>query len=211
MQTPTVDVASLATLTDILKHDLGVKESYRHTPKWVTPGDPIRLGSARDPRAGDGDPPSRTLTSDHARLQPHDLAHRRLQRRGRDSLGFVIDSRSPDRSVALPCDQCLSTGVPARRILHRCGSDFYFLIVNTWRGNNEVWETVFYKDGAAMADFAPFPREGTHKPTFCVWELAPVWSRDGGRSDFSSQHGIKSLHRLGWAITMLTSLEYGFI
>ncbi len=26
------------------------------------------------------------------------------------------------------------------------------------------------------ADFALFPREGMHKPTFCVWELAPVWS-----------------------------------
>jgi hypothetical protein len=64
---------------------------------------------------------------------------------------------------------------PAPRILHRCGSDFYFLVVNTWRGNNEVWETVFYKDGATMADFAPFPRERMHKPTFCVSELAPVW------------------------------------
>ena len=31
------------------------------------------------------------------------------------------------------------------------------------------------ENGAAMADFAPFPRDGTHKPTFCVWELAPVW------------------------------------
>jgi hypothetical protein len=87
-------------------------------------------------------------------------------------------------------------------ILHRCGSDFYFLIVNTWRGNNEVWETVFYKDGAAMADFAPFPREGMHKPTFCVWELAPVWSRDGGRSDFSSQHGMAPPRKLGRAIAM---------
>jgi len=60
-------------------------------------------------------------------------------------------------------------------ILHRCGSDFYFLIVSTWRGNNEVWETVFYKDGEAMGDFALWPRDGMHKPTYCVWELAPVW------------------------------------
>jgi hypothetical protein len=60
-------------------------------------------------------------------------------------------------------------------ILHRCGNDFYFLIVNTWRGSNEVWETVFYKDGEAMADFALWPRDGMHKPTYCVWELAPVW------------------------------------
>ena len=60
-------------------------------------------------------------------------------------------------------------------ILHRCGKDFYFLIVSTWRNNNELWESVFYKDGDAMADFAPFPREAFHKPTFCVWEMAPVF------------------------------------
>ena len=58
-------------------------------------------------------------------------------------------------------------------ILHRCGNDFYFLIVNTWRGNNEVWETVFYK--GAMQDFALWPRDKMHKPTCCVWELMPVW------------------------------------
>lgn len=61
-------------------------------------------------------------------------------------------------------------------ILHRCGTaGFYFLIVSTWRGNNEVWETVYYKNGEAMADFALFPRDAAHKPTFCVWELAAVW------------------------------------
>ena len=43
------------------------------------------------------------------------------------------------------------------------------------RNNNELWETVFYKDGNAMSEFAPFPREGSHKPTLCVWEMAPVW------------------------------------
>lgn len=59
-------------------------------------------------------------------------------------------------------------------ILHRCGESFYFLIVSTWRNSNELWETVFYKD-ASMHDFAPFPREGEHKPVFCVWELVPVW------------------------------------
>jgi hypothetical protein len=60
-------------------------------------------------------------------------------------------------------------------ILHGCGKDFYFLIVNTWRNDNELWETVFYKNGDAMTDFALFPRENVHKPTFCVWELVPLW------------------------------------
>jgi hypothetical protein len=59
-------------------------------------------------------------------------------------------------------------------ILHRCGRDFYFLIACTWRNENELWETVLYRD-ATMGGFAPFPRDAAHKPTFCVWELAPVW------------------------------------
>jgi hypothetical protein len=50
-----------------------------------------------------------------------------------------------------------------------------YRILNTWRNNNELWETVFYKNGNAMADFPTWPREATHKPTYCVWELVPVW------------------------------------
>jgi hypothetical protein len=60
-------------------------------------------------------------------------------------------------------------------IFHRCGNDFYFLIVSTWRNNNQVWESVFYKDGEAMTDFALWPREAVHKPTHCVWEPVPLW------------------------------------
>ena len=65
-------------------------------------------------------------------------------------------------------------------ILHRCGQSFYFLIVSTWRNDNELWETVWAKDGGA---FEPWPTDGTHRPTFCVWELGAVcheqraWSR----------------------------------
>ena len=55
--------------------------------------------------------------------------------------------------------------------LHRCSDSFYFLLVCTWRVANEVWETIYYKDGAC---FALFPREGPHKGTFCVWELGVI-------------------------------------
>ena len=58
-------------------------------------------------------------------------------------------------------------------ILHRCGEDFYFLLVSTWRNDNELWETVWAKNGDAPA-FRPWPIEGTHRPTFCVWELGAV-------------------------------------
>ena len=56
-------------------------------------------------------------------------------------------------------------------ILHRCGASFYFLIVCTWRGANEVWNTVYAKDGAG---FEPWTKDWPHHPTFCVWELGPV-------------------------------------
>jgi hypothetical protein len=68
-------------------------------------------------------------------------------------------------------------------ILHRCGESFYFLIVATWRNDNELWETVWAKDGAEQQTFEPWPVEGSHRPTFCVWELGAVcheqraWSR----------------------------------
>ena len=72
-------------------------------------------------------------------------------------------------------------------LLHRCGADFYFLLITAWRGSNEGWEAVWYRQGD-MAGFAPFDPAypaavGTLRPTFCVWELgivaheAAAWSR----------------------------------
>lgn len=68
-------------------------------------------------------------------------------------------------------------------ILHRCGQSFYFLLVSTWRNDNELWETVWTKDGDDAFKFVPWLTAGSHRPTFCVWELGSVcherqaWSR----------------------------------
>ena len=59
-------------------------------------------------------------------------------------------------------------------ILHRCGESFYFLLVCTWRNENELWETVWAKTGDDDVFFRPWPAEGAHRPTFCVWELGAV-------------------------------------
>ena len=59
-------------------------------------------------------------------------------------------------------------------LLHRCGDGFYFLGLCTWRGNNELWKTIFYLETDAMEDFALFEQDEPHKDTFCVWELAVV-------------------------------------
>lgn len=155
MATPTTYHHS-TRFADVLRNDLGVDESYLHSPKCVTPGEPIETGGALLKWYALA-PQDEPVPEEIDRLARVYLSQHPLEAKG---LGFVI--------------------------LHRCGNDFYFLIVNTWRGNNEVWETVFYKNGAAMADFAVWPREGIHKPTFCVWELAPVWHEKGAWERFLS-------------------------
>ena len=79
-------------------------------------------------------------------------------------------------------------------ILHQCSASFAFLLISTWRGNNELWQSVLYID-TPLSDFAPFPpafpQAPALRPTFCVWELgivnheAQVWQRylSSGRTD----------------------------
>ena len=60
-------------------------------------------------------------------------------------------------------------------ILHRCGSEgFHFLLVGTWRNDNELWETVLAKHADSDPGFGPWVVEDGHRPTFCVWELGVV-------------------------------------
>jgi hypothetical protein len=137
--------AQKSHLASLLETRLGIDAGYRHAPKRVTPGEPLERPGAMLKWYG-LHPDDRPVPDDLTRKARSLLATAPLEAAG---LGFVL--------------------------LHRCGKDFYFLIVCTWRNSNELWETVFYKDGDAMPDFAPFPREGAHKPAFCVWELVPVW------------------------------------
>ena len=62
-------------------------------------------------------------------------------------------------------------------ILHRCSEAFHFLMVCTWRGSNEIWQSVYYLD-AGMDNFGSFPpayvEQGLPRPTFCVWEAGVV-------------------------------------
>jgi hypothetical protein len=132
-------------LSSILDRDLGIDPAYKHGPKHVTPGDVI-------------EPPGAVLK--WYAVHPQDLP-------------------VPEKITRLARSYLMRSDLEAKGfgfvILHRCGNDFYFLILNTWRGNNEVWETVFYKNGDVMTDFVLWPRDAVHKPTYCVWELVPVW------------------------------------
>jgi hypothetical protein len=127
----------------------GVRPDYEHCDKLVVPGTSIALGDTvlkwyEIAPAGDPVPPS---IADLGRLGLADAARLGELRLGGE-LGFVI--------------------------LHRCGEDFYFLLVSTWQNDNELWETVWAKDGADDPEFHPWPLDGSHRPTFCVWELGAV-------------------------------------
>jgi len=132
-------------LAQIIATHAGVTSTYRHQGKHATVGTPVLLPGAALKWYAI-QPRARPVAPEVTALAYDLLTTSPLTPEG---LGFVL--------------------------LHRCEGDFYFLIVSTWRNANELWETVWYKDGAAMVDFAPFARDGSHLPTFCVWELGPVW------------------------------------
>ena len=141
-----VGALSRAEITQLLQEDSGVAQGYRHTAKWVTPGEPMAVNGAlfKWYQLAPKDDPVHGTIEELARAF---LSGTNLEAKG---FGFVI--------------------------LHRCGTaGFHFLLVNTWRGNNELWESVYYKKDDETPNFALFPREGIHKPAFCVWELAAVW------------------------------------
>lgn len=138
-----------------------IDPAYRHAPKRAVAGNPIEVGASF--------------------LKWYDLAPASapvdpaIKARART---FVADEAAGDR-LALDGDSGFV-------ILHRCGADFYFLLVSVWRGNNELWEAVYYRD-SAMPGFARFdpayPATTTLRPTYCVWELgivaseAAAWTR----------------------------------
>ena len=59
-------------------------------------------------------------------------------------------------------------------ILHRAGP-YLLLMINTWRNTNEIWESVYHKEAGTDAPYRLNEFPGTHRGTFCVWELGAVW------------------------------------
>jgi len=124
----------------------GVAADYRHRDKLVTPRGSIRHRKA-NLKWYDLAPADEPVPAEIHQLAKDFLSTSALDLG--DDLGFVI--------------------------LHRCGHEFYFLLVSSWRGNNELWESVYAKASNAHPDFALFTFEGTHRGTFCVWEMGAVW------------------------------------
>jgi hypothetical protein len=59
-------------------------------------------------------------------------------------------------------------------VLHRAGP-VLLLLVTTWRNTNEMWESVYAKEAASAEGYRPVAFEGSHRATYCVWELGAVW------------------------------------
>ena len=105
----------------------GVGEGYRHMAKHARPGSSLGVGDAvlkwYDVAQPDDPVPSDVQALARRAL---DDAVRVDELRLGDELGFVI--------------------------LHRCGdAGFHFLLVGTWRNDNELWETVWAKHDDADA------------------------------------------------------------
>jgi hypothetical protein len=57
-------------------------------------------------------------------------------------------------------------------VQHRCAK-VLILYVCTWRGDNEVWETLYHTQLELKSRYKVTERENT-SPTFCVWVLPAV-------------------------------------
>jgi hypothetical protein len=56
---------------------------------------------------------------------------------------------------------------------HLSGEHIHLLLVFTWRDNNEMWESTYYKDIRDGGPFRPLPKD-THRGVICVWEFGAV-------------------------------------
>jgi hypothetical protein len=59
-------------------------------------------------------------------------------------------------------------------LLHECRPAL-LLMINTWRNTNEIWESAYARDMTRAEGYQPTTFETSHRATFCVWELGPIW------------------------------------
>ena len=124
-----------------------VPEGYTYAQKLVTPGDDLHLPHAYL-KWYDIYPPAREIAPEHVR-ESRDFVAAEVERlRLSDELGFVL--------------------------LHACGPALLLMVI-TWRNTNELWESVYVKDLSASGGFTPITYETSHRGTYCVWELGPIW------------------------------------
>ncbi|MEO7910520.1 MAG: hypothetical protein ABIV47_12800 [Roseiflexaceae bacterium] len=124
-----------------------VPEGYRYAEKLVVPGEDLSLPNAYL-KWYNIYPPDVAITAEQSAESRVYIATEVERLRFEAELGFVI--------------------------LHRAGA-VLLLMLMTWRNTNEIWESVYVKEVARTDGYAPVTFEQSHRGTFCVWELGPVW------------------------------------
>jgi len=124
-----------------------VPEGYDYSKKLVTPGQDLSL-----PRAYlkwyEIRSPEREISQAQA-AESRAFVEAEVERlKIKDELGFVL--------------------------LHRAGS-FLLLLLITWRNTNEMWLSPYVKDLTRTEGYQPLLFEESHRGTYCVWELGPIW------------------------------------
>ena len=94
-----------------------IPADYRHVAKLAVPGPPVRVEG--------------TVLKWYE-VAPADAPVP-------EAIRTLARSALEDASAAWELELSADIGFA---ILHRCGHDFYFLLICTWRNQNEVWETV---------------------------------------------------------------------
>lgn len=124
-----------------------VPEGYRYNQKHVTPRDDLSLPNAYL-KWYDIYPPGGEIGAAEGAAARAFVAAEAERLQFGNELGFVL--------------------------LHRAGAGLLLMII-TWRNTNELWESVYVNDPARGRDYelTEFPQ--THRGTYCVWELAPIW------------------------------------
>ena len=125
-----------------------VDRDYQHVTKKITPAAPLQLPDAYLKWYG--------LCRSDQIIDPAMDAEAR---------GFIAAETAAGR---LPI-----SGDLGFVIHHLSGEHVHLLLVFTWRGNNEMWETTYYKDDRADEPFQ-LPPQGVHRGAMCVWEFGAV-------------------------------------
>jgi hypothetical protein len=152
---------------------------YVHEDKFVEPGEPLRLTGA--------------ILKWYDLDRPETPVAPEVRSLARTFLERECIARTPEVAGGL-----------GFAVLHRCGGDgFYFLLVSTWRNENELWESVYAKDSDAHPEFRTFTFPGAHRGTYCVWEMGISWHEQqawkryllSARDDGAKQAYLEDLYR----------------
>jgi hypothetical protein len=125
-----------------------VDPGYVHVTKKIAPGVPLAL--------------PRTFLKWYDLCRPDQAIGAEADTRARE---FI---RAETAAGRLPIDGDLGFVIH-----HLSGEHIHLLLVFTWRGNNEMWESTFARDDRAETPYEPISTD-SHRGVMCVWEYGAV-------------------------------------